>query len=255
MSHAEAIEANIIACYPERAIAGFSRVDSTFLFYSYIKALVSADSTVLDLGAGRGAQGQTGLYEFKRDLPVFKGRVAKVVGADVDPAVLENPFVDEAVVFEPGGRLPFGDASFDVVFSDWVLEHIDDPVAFVAEVRRVLKPGGWFCARTPNKYGLIAVASSLIPNRLHAKVLKKLQPDRLVQDVFPTRYRLNTLSAIKKHFPPKAWRNCSFTHANEIMYLARSRAMLKLGAILNRFTPSAMLPVLFVFVQNTSRAE
>ena len=39
-------------------------------------------------------------------------------------------------------KLPFDDASFDVVYSVAALEHVDDPAGTVAEIHRVLKPGG-----------------------------------------------------------------------------------------------------------------
>jgi len=40
--------------------------------------------------------------------------------------------------------LPFADAHFDVVFCSNVLDHVTDPERAVAEVHRVLKPGGHF---------------------------------------------------------------------------------------------------------------
>ena len=47
--------------------------------------------------------------------------------------------------------MPFADASFDVVVMSEVLEHLDDAVLTVslAEVRRVLRPGGYLLASTP----------------------------------------------------------------------------------------------------------
>lgn len=39
-------------------------------------------------------------------------------------------------------RLPFGDESYDVVFASHVLEHIPDDRAAIAEIRRILRPGG-----------------------------------------------------------------------------------------------------------------
>ncbi len=46
-------------------------------------------------------------------------------------------------------RLPFPDDSFDVVITSEVLEHIQDDVAAIAEMVRVLKPGGRFAATVP----------------------------------------------------------------------------------------------------------
>ena len=44
------------------------------------------------------------------------------------------------------------DESFDVVLSFDVFEHIADSNAHLAEVRRVLRPGGWYLLQTPNKW-------------------------------------------------------------------------------------------------------
>jgi SAM-dependent methyltransferase len=245
----DTMEANLAACYPGRAVAGFGPADSTWLFYSYLNALVGPASVVLDLGAGRGELSQCDQPSFVRSLAVLKGRVRRIFGVDVDPIVKTNPSLDEAFVIGPSGALPFPDATFDVIFSDWVLEHVDEPGSFACEIERVLKPGGWFCARTPNKFGLVALGASLIPNRLHTKVLKVLQPERQARDVFPTRYRLNTLAAIRRHFDRDTWRDCSFRYAGEIVYLARSRLLLQLSTLLSRITPPVCYPHLLVFLQ------
>ena len=46
------------------------------------------------------------------------------------------------------GSLPYPDASFDVVVAAWMLYHVPDLDAALAEVRRVLRPGGSFVAVT-----------------------------------------------------------------------------------------------------------
>jgi GT2 family glycosyltransferase/SAM-dependent methyltransferase len=48
-------------------------------------------------------------------------------------------------------KLPLADAQFDVVVSFETIEHLHDPFAFLAEVKRVLRPGGLFLVSTPNK--------------------------------------------------------------------------------------------------------
>jgi len=47
-------------------------------------------------------------------------------------------------------RLPFGDDRFDAVICSEVLEHVPDPREVVAEIRRVLKPGGRLCISVPH---------------------------------------------------------------------------------------------------------
>ena len=44
-------------------------------------------------------------------------------------------------------RLPFADGAFDAVFSNTILHHIPDPLPFLREARRVLRPGGALLVR------------------------------------------------------------------------------------------------------------
>jgi ubiquinone/menaquinone biosynthesis C-methylase UbiE len=58
--------------------------------------------------------------------------------------------VEHDVHLVPGGRLPFADASFDRVAVVDMLEHVPDERAFVAELARVLRPGGTLVVNTPH---------------------------------------------------------------------------------------------------------
>ncbi|MGB8363056.1 MAG: class I SAM-dependent methyltransferase [Rhizomicrobium sp.] len=52
--------------------------------------------------------------------------------------------------------LPYGDETFDVVYSMEVIEHVEGHRNFISEVARVLKPGGWFVMTTPNLHRAIS---------------------------------------------------------------------------------------------------
>lgn len=51
--------------------------------------------------------------------------------------------------FYDGGRMPFKTASFDALLVNQVLEHVFEPEAFLAELKRVLKPGGRLILTVP----------------------------------------------------------------------------------------------------------
>lgn len=51
--------------------------------------------------------------------------------------------------FFDGRRIPFQDATFDVVFCTEVMEHVPEPGDFLAEIHRVLRPGGRLVMTTP----------------------------------------------------------------------------------------------------------
>lgn len=71
---------------------------------------------------------------------------ARVVGLDQSAEMLARAVArgEPGVVFVRGDgqRIPFADASFDAVTFTYLLRYVDDPAATVAELARVLRPGG-----------------------------------------------------------------------------------------------------------------
>jgi SAM-dependent methyltransferase len=156
-------------------------------FRHRIQHHLSPAARILDFGAGRG-----NVVQMR-----FKGEVAWVAGVDLDQAVLRNQNLDEARVIDPeSGRIPFEDDTFDVVISDNVLEHVDDPVAVFGELNRVLKPGGVFLGKTPNRWHYMPLVAQCTPSWFHR--LYNRWRGRMTFDTFPTRYRANSRGKVKR---------------------------------------------------------
>ncbi len=84
---------------------------------------------------------------------------ARVIGMDVDPESFE-PAADHNLRFLAGSvdELPFADASFDIVASYQMLEHVDEPELAIEEMARVVRPGGVIIVAGPN---LLSPANSV----------------------------------------------------------------------------------------------
>ncbi|MBM7516565.1 class I SAM-dependent methyltransferase [Nocardioides nitrophenolicus] len=242
--------ATLSRLYPEVRAGGYTRYDGFIEFYTRVNALLTPDSRVLDFGAGRGLWAIEPFPELHRRLRSFHERVAEVHGVDVDPVVLDNATLTSAQVIEPGARLPFEDASFDLVLADHVLEHVgeEDAPTVAAEILRILAPGGWLAARTPNKWGMIGVGARVVPNDLHTRVLRRLQPARKAEDVFPVRYSMNTRRSLAALFPPPH-ELVVYGHASEPTYFGANAPAWRVAQLVDRLTPPALAPTLMVFVR------
>jgi demethylmenaquinone methyltransferase / 2-methoxy-6-polyprenyl-1,4-benzoquinol methylase len=84
-------------------------------------------------------------------LAIAKRTGARVVGVDLTPAMLVRGKANVAragrqaqihLALARGEQLPFADATFDAVSFSYLLRYVADPAATVAELARVLKPGG-----------------------------------------------------------------------------------------------------------------
>ncbi|MFH2054287.1 MAG: methyltransferase domain-containing protein [bacterium] len=116
---------------------------------------------LVDFGCGNGAQ--TALF-----VPLFD----RVTGVDVEPAFLEafRRRIDAegwgdrvtAAALE-GGRMPLPDGCADVVISFTVLEHVPDEAAALAEMRRVLRPGGCLIISVPNRWWIFETHGADLP--------------------------------------------------------------------------------------------
>ena len=235
--------------YPEVRAGGYSRRDGIVEFYGRVNALLTPEMIVLDYGAGRGRGNQEDQVLWRKNLRILRGKCKKVIGVDVDPAINENPGLDEARLLEEDGAIPLPAASVDLIISDAVFEHLSNVEVVVSELSRVLKKGGWICARTPNRFGYIGIGVNMVPNKLHVALLRYLQPQRKPEDVFPTVYSLNTRRALLSKFPKSDWLHASYGHYGEPAYFGTSIIAWWFVSLMQRITPRWFAPMLLIFVQ------
>jgi SAM-dependent methyltransferase len=143
------------------------------------------NATVLEAGCGRRSR-----------LAEHRGRIARLVGVDLDvEAGRENSAVDEFVAADLGLPLPFPDGTFDLVYANFVVEHLESPITTFREWRRVLRPNGSLVLLTSNAANPYLAAARVLPER--GRVLAKgLGPGVAARDVFRARYRANTPKAL-----------------------------------------------------------
>lgn len=119
---------------------------------NYKKMPLNRGDRVLDLGCGEG----------RHVIASYLEQEVESIGVDLCHADLKTtkekaePFLEEktqsryfALSAANGLQLPFADNSFDKVICSEVLEHIPDYEGVLAEIDRVLKPNGLFCASVP----------------------------------------------------------------------------------------------------------
>lgn len=228
--------------YPGMSRLGYSPVDGTQMFYSRVNTLCAEKekTTIIDYGASDGASIQASRGWLRQMLlPMGSYRI----GVDVDMRVMKNPFCEEAYVLlaKDDYKIPLQESTADVVVCDWVIEHLPSPERAFSDIFRVLKPGGWFCARTANIHHYAFFVANLVKNtRLERLLLNAAQNER---ESWPKAYRSNTPGHLKQDLI-----RCGFSSPiiipwePEPGYLMKRLSTLIMGAFWQRFAAAGMLP-------------
>ncbi len=123
------------------------------LTVDYDKLGLEPGMRVLDLGAGFGRHAfetaRRGASVVAADLAVDEVAQTKDTFAAMYLDGELAPEVSTTVLLADGTKMPFADASFDRIITSEVLEHVPDDLGVMAELFRVLKPGGRLAATVP----------------------------------------------------------------------------------------------------------
>lgn len=150
------MQRNNLAFYDQQAAQWWDEAATVYpllrlnpLRFQYFDRYISTWTglSVLDVGCGGGYT-----CEF------LTQRGAKVWGIDQSAACIQTAQTHAmaeglAIAYKQGlaEQLPFESEQFDVVVCVDVLEHVENPGQAIAEISRVLKPGGFFCFDTINR--------------------------------------------------------------------------------------------------------
>lgn len=160
--------------------------DATRRYQERLAQLVQPGMRILHAGCGWD----------KKEVSRPYTNMCKVVGVDLDPRVA-SMFHSE---FHLGSlaAMPFEPASFDLIFCEYVVEHLDDPAGAFREMQRVLRPGGRVLLLTPNLYSYKVLAAAATPHQFHIWMGRIRYGRGQEADMYPTLYRCNTAGQFRK---------------------------------------------------------
>ncbi|KAJ5467971.1 hypothetical protein N7475_005723 [Penicillium sp. IBT 31633x] len=113
---------------------------------SYLLPHLKPDMKILDVGCGPGSI----TISLAKEVPNGHVTGVECVSDPLEGArILAQEQGVSNVTFQEGNihALPFGDDTFDVVHAHQVLQHIENPVQAIQEMRRVVKKGGIVACR------------------------------------------------------------------------------------------------------------
>jgi ubiquinone/menaquinone biosynthesis C-methylase UbiE len=153
-------------------------------YQDILDQLVTPSTRTLELGCGRGSLARQQLT-----------RAQFTAGIEPNLAALAQNQIVSYPVMAVGEQIPFAGASFDVVTSQWVVEHIEHPEHVFPEMTRVTRPGGHIVIFTTNWANYVPLLNYLLPHSLQTLLASRLlkRPER---ETFPAYYRANTYGRI-----------------------------------------------------------
>ncbi len=179
---------------PKRGVNRYAR---------WVARACSPGDRVLNIGAGSGLSGAL--------KPVLRQR-PYLVGIDPHLSIHANATLDERHQQSLEQFAATDPKPFDVALSVYVLEHVEEPEAFVSAAARVLRPGGSLFGLTLNMYQYFGFATWAATRvGLSEWLLRRVKEEELVRQYhFTTQYRLNSISCITRHLAAAGFASVEF---------------------------------------------
>lgn len=196
--------------------------DSLTIYRDVINQQTNTETRILDIGCGHG--------DFLK--PVYD-KTPHTYGVDPDQEALDKNTLIKNKVVGVVENLPFESNFFDLVVSEFVLEHLDNPNKAFREIYRVLKPGGKVVFLTPNVWNYNVWIIRMIPNGLHDFFTRKLY-DRQEGDTYPVRYKINSVKKIAKTLEPIGFKKSQVILNGDPTYISFNRPLFALGCLLEK---------------------
>jgi len=161
--------------------------NATRAYQARLAELIEPGMRLLHAGCGRDKIGVSSSYADR----------CTVIGLDLDSRVAKQFHSD--FVLGSVSALPFENAAFDAIFSEYVFEHVREPAEAFLEAARVLRPGGRMVILTPNRYSYKSLAAALTPYSFHLAMGRIRYGRGHDADIYPTLYRCNTVSRFRRY--------------------------------------------------------
>lgn len=120
----------------------------------------------------------------------------EVIAIDTDLDALRDNGASIRIAGD-GQRLPIATDAVDLVFSEYVFEHLPQPRSALAEIDRILRPGGSFVVLVPNPNHYYARIADLTPFWFHRLWFRLQGLENHEEDRYPTQYEWGTLADIQ----------------------------------------------------------
>ena len=184
---------------------------------------------VLDLGCGRGRHlhalywDETPVDVVGLDLSLEDVKIAWDGFFELPPPDPHSDKRSAVVTAGDAARLPFPDNSFDRIICSEVLEHVPDPDQVLAEIARILKPGGLFAASVP-RYWPEAICWRLSEGYQntpggHVRIFRSSGLKKSVEAQGFTRFARHWAHALHS---PYWWLQCALWDSRETSALVRT---------------------------------